>query len=88
MNFRIEKYLLKKADELAFITIKNDGDFKLEGYKLPNQGLDVPIKNEVLVKGIKETTGDNSSSDKTDTDKSDNDSDGSTDTDNSTAKTE
>ena len=45
MNFRIEKYLLKKADELAFITIKNDGDFKLEGYKLPNQGLDVPIKN-------------------------------------------
>ena len=56
MNFRIEKYLLKKADELAFITIKNDGDFKLEGYKLPNQGLDVPIKNEVLVKGIKENT--------------------------------
>ncbi|MBC5997472.1 tetratricopeptide repeat protein [Romboutsia ilealis] len=56
MNFRIEKYLLKKADELAFITIKNDGDFKLEGYKIPNQGLDVPIKNEVLVKGIKENT--------------------------------
>lgn len=42
----------------------------------------------LVVKGIKETTGDNSSSDKTDTDKSDNDSDGSTDTDNSTAKTE
>ena len=56
MKFRIEKYLLKKADELAFITIKNDGDFKLEGYKIPNQGLDVPIKNEVLVKGIKENT--------------------------------
>lgn len=56
MNFRIEKYLLKKTDELAFITIKNDGDFKLEGYKIPNQGLDVPIKNEVLVKGIKENT--------------------------------
>ena len=42
----------------------------------------------LVVKGIKETTGDNSSSDKTDTDKSDNNSDGSTDTDNSTAKTE
>ena len=53
MNFRIEKYLLKKADELAFITIKNHGDFKLEGYKLPNQGLDVPIKNEVECKGNK-----------------------------------
>ena len=56
MNFRIEKYLLKKADELAFITIKNDGDFKLEGYSIPKEGLDVPIKNEVLVKGIKENT--------------------------------
>ena len=56
MKFRIEKYLLKKADELAFITIKNDGDFKLEGYTLPSGGLDVPIKNEVLVKGIKENT--------------------------------
>ena len=56
MNFRIEKYLLKKADELAFVTIKNDGDFKLEGYSIPKEGLDVPIKNEVLVKGIKENT--------------------------------
>ena len=56
MKFRIEKYLLKKADELAFITIKNDGDFKLKGYTLPSNGLDVPIKNEVLVKGIKENT--------------------------------
>ena len=56
MKFRIEKYLLKKAEELAFITIKNDGDFKLKGYTLPIGGLDVPIKNEVLVKGIKENT--------------------------------
>ena len=37
MKFRIEKYLLKKADELAFITIKNDGDFKLKGYTLPSK---------------------------------------------------
>lgn len=54
MNFKIEKYLLKKAEELAFITIKHDGEFKLEGYEIPKTGLDVPIKNEVLVKGIKE----------------------------------
>lgn len=54
MNFKIEKYLLKKAEELAFITIKHDGDFRLEGYEIPKSGLDVPIKNEVLVKGIKE----------------------------------
>jgi len=59
MDFKIEKYLLKKADELAFITIKNDGDFKLQGYKIPVGGLDVPIKNEVLVKGIKENTAQN-----------------------------
>ncbi|MEF9991201.1 MAG: tetratricopeptide repeat protein [Romboutsia sp.] len=54
MNFKIEKYLLRKADELSFITIKNDGEFQLEGYEIPKNGLDVPIKNEVLVKGIKE----------------------------------
>jgi len=59
MDFKIEKYLLKKADELAFITIKNDGDFKLKGYNIPVGGLDVPIKNEVLVKGIKENTAQN-----------------------------
>ena len=56
MNFKIEKYLLKKAEELAFIRIKNDGEFQLEGYEIPKEGLDVPIKNEILVKGIKEKT--------------------------------
>ncbi|MBO3444463.1 tetratricopeptide repeat protein [Clostridium sp. CCUG 7971] len=56
MNFKIEKYLLKKAEELAFITIKHDGEFQVEGYEIPKGGLDVPIKNEVLVKGIKEKT--------------------------------
>lgn len=56
MNFKIEKYLLRKTEELAFITIKHDGDFQLEGYEIPKAGLDVPIKNEVLVKGIKENT--------------------------------
>ena len=56
MKFKIEKYLLKKAEELAFITIKHDGEFQIEGYKMPSEGLNVPIKNDVLVKGIKEKT--------------------------------
>ena len=34
MKFKIEKYLLKKAEELAFITIKHDGDFQIEGYEM------------------------------------------------------
>ncbi|HBF9073544.1 tetratricopeptide repeat protein [Clostridioides difficile] len=56
MDFKIEKYLLKKAEELAFITIRHGGEFKLKSYEVPKGGLDVPIKNEVLVKGIKEKT--------------------------------
>lgn len=56
MKFKIEKYLLKKAEELAFITIKHDGEFQIEGYKMPSEGLNVPIKNDVLVKGIKDKT--------------------------------
>lgn len=56
MKFKIEKYLLKRAEDLAFITIKHDGEFKVDGYKIPNEGLNVPIKNDVLVKGIKEKT--------------------------------
>ena len=56
MKYKIEKYLLKKTDELAFITLKSDGEFKIKGYDIPSEGLDVPIKNEVLVKGIKDKT--------------------------------
>ena len=56
MKFKIEKYLLKRAEDLAFITIKHDGEFQVDGYKIPNEGLNVPIKNDVLVKGIKEKT--------------------------------
>ena len=51
-----EKHILKKAEELSFITIKHDSEFKVEGYTIPKEGLQVPIKNEVLVKGIKEKT--------------------------------
>ena len=50
MKFKIEKYLLKRAEDLAFITIKHDGEFQVDGYKIPNEGLNVPIKNDVLVK--------------------------------------
>ncbi len=56
MKFKIDKYLLRKTEELAFITVKKDGDFHLDGYEIPKEGLNVPIKNEVLVKGIKEKT--------------------------------
>ena len=56
MKFKIEKHILKKAEELSFITIKHDSEFKVEGYNIPCEGLQVPIKNEVLVKGIKENT--------------------------------
>ncbi len=56
MKFRIEKRLLKKAEELSFIKIKHNGEFKVKGYTIPKGGLDVPIKNDVLVKGIKDNT--------------------------------
>ncbi|WP_419742120.1 tetratricopeptide repeat protein [Paraclostridium dentum] len=56
MKFRVEKYILKKAEELAFLKIKNGADFNLKGYTFPKEGLDVPIKNDVLVKGIKTNT--------------------------------
>ena len=56
MKFKIDKYLLKKTEELAFITVKKEGDFHLDGYEIPKEGVNVPIKNEVLVKGIKEKT--------------------------------
>lgn len=56
MKFKIDKYLLKKTEELAFITVKKEGEFHLDGYEIPKEGLNVPIKNEVLVKGIKERT--------------------------------
>lgn len=54
MDFKIEKYLLKKVEELVFIIIKYGGEFKLKSYEVLKGGLDVFIKNEVLVKGIKE----------------------------------
>ena len=56
MKFKIDKYLLKKTEELAFITVKKEGEFHLDGYDIPKAGLNVPLNNEVLVKGIKEKT--------------------------------
>lgn len=38
MKFKIEKHILKKAEELSFITIKHDSEFKVEGYTIPKEG--------------------------------------------------
>ena len=35
MKFKIDKYLLKKTEELAFITVKKEGEFHLDGYEIP-----------------------------------------------------
>ena len=44
MKFKIEKHILKKAEELAFITIKHDSEFKVEGYNIPSEGLQCSYK--------------------------------------------
>ena len=49
MKFRSEKHVLRKAEELAFLRIKDNAEFNLKGYNFPSEGLDVPIKNDVLV---------------------------------------
>ena len=54
MKSRIEKYLLDKTEELVFLTIEETGEINLEGYLIPDDGLKVPLRSEVLVKGIKE----------------------------------
>ncbi|OPJ55165.1 tetratricopeptide repeat protein [Alkalithermobacter paradoxus] len=53
MKYRIDKYLLKKTQDLSFITIKSDADINLKGYKIPEDGIDVPILNDELIKNIK-----------------------------------
>ncbi|KXZ39353.1 Tfp pilus assembly protein PilF [Alkalithermobacter thermoalcaliphilus JW-YL-7 = DSM 7308] len=54
MRFRIDKYLLKNTQNVSFLTIKSNAELNLKGYKIPNEGIDVPILNEELVKNIKE----------------------------------
>ena len=54
MRFNIEKYLYERADELAFLTLKEDASFPIKAYSLPKEGLEIPLLNEELVKGIKE----------------------------------
>lgn len=56
MSSRIDKYLLEKSEELVFITIEEDGDINLDGYDIPIEGLKAPLKSEVLVKGIKDNS--------------------------------
>ncbi|SHJ61838.1 tetratricopeptide repeat protein [Tepidibacter formicigenes] len=59
MKFRIENYIFNKTENIAFLTIKEDADLHLKGYKIPKGGIDVPILNEELVKGIKERSAEN-----------------------------
>lgn len=54
MKFIIEKYLLNKAEDTAFLTIKEDAELNLKGYSIPKGGIDVPILNEDLIRNIKE----------------------------------
>lgn len=56
MKSRIEKYILEKSEELVFITINEDSDLALDGYTVPEEGLKVPMKSDVLVKNIKDNT--------------------------------
>ncbi len=56
MKFNIEKHLLVKAENLAFLSIKDDAKLPLKGYSIPNEGMEAPILNEELVKGIKDRT--------------------------------
>lgn len=51
---KIDKYIIDKAEELVFITINENNELNLKGYTVPDEGLKVPMKSEVLVKSIKE----------------------------------
>ncbi len=55
----IDNYLIQKTDELAFITIKNEAELNGIDIEIGEDGLKVPIKNSVLVKGIQENTAEN-----------------------------
>lgn len=56
MKSKIEKYILDKSEELVFITIEKNSEINLEGYNIPESGLKIPIKSDVLVKKIKDNT--------------------------------
>ncbi|MEJ8554043.1 tetratricopeptide repeat protein [Tepidibacter sp. Z1-5] len=56
MKFNIEKHLLLKTENLAFLSIKEDAKLPLKGYSIPKGGIEAPILNEELVKGIKDRT--------------------------------
>ncbi|CAH2212404.1 tetratricopeptide repeat protein [Tepidibacter aestuarii] len=60
MKFNIEKHLLVKTENLAFLSIKEDAKLPLKGYTIPTGGIDVPILNEELVKGIKDRSAEES----------------------------
>lgn len=53
MEFKIEKILIDRTQNISFITIKEDAEFNLKGYNIPKNGLEVPILNEDLVDVVK-----------------------------------
>ncbi|SET50703.1 Tetratricopeptide repeat-containing protein [Natronincola peptidivorans] len=53
MIFLIDDYLLKRTEELSFIHLKNDAQLNIRNYKLPHDGLDMPIMIEELAESIK-----------------------------------
>ncbi|MCT4509185.1 MAG: tetratricopeptide repeat protein [Tepidibacter sp.] len=60
MKFNIEKRLLVKTENLAFLSIKEDANIPVKGYTIPKEGIDVPILNDELVKGIKDKSAEES----------------------------
>lgn len=49
----IDRYIKGKTEELSFIHLKEDAEIRIEGYKLPIGGLEVPILTEELANNIK-----------------------------------
>ncbi|WFD09481.1 tetratricopeptide repeat protein [Tepidibacter hydrothermalis] len=60
MKFNIERHLLAKTENVAFLSIKDDAKLPIKGYAIPQGGIDAPILNEELVKGIKDRTAEES----------------------------
>ncbi|KDR96030.1 TPR repeat-containing protein [Peptoclostridium litorale DSM 5388] len=56
MKSHIEKYLLDRTKDISFISIKENAELNIKGYTLPKAGLDIPVLNADLAKGIQDGT--------------------------------
>ncbi len=54
MKSHIEKYLIERTKDISFIRIKENAELNLKGYTLPAEGLDIPVLNSDLAKGIQD----------------------------------